>query len=477
MLVPTKWITLSIIVGVSLVNAIDAPTRSLLHDPEVPSFTNDKLGITIENLSSLHPHSSRRQLRNLVPPYQEFSSFDSIQFIDSKSRNSKNLPGTFGSFREPPTTTSSPQTAFIRTSSPSPFRRRSDEYDDSIGTYPASQIAFDLNYDFDYANEDNVTAATLLTTTTTTQETPAIRAVGSEQYKKFQNKIIPISFAPQQLHDDNESSQSDEHEKQQQQQQEEEEDVNDSDDADNESKHQRDSKQLDNDSDGDDDKKIRFPDDEESSNEDQPHAEALTARRSGIQFSENESEIRQQNYNPFIPQSYSEESLNFGDTISNLQRPFHNEEQLYGLDINENERLGGNRYYRPFIAPFRDDDVTKFGDAQGGPVTGFNNRQVRDSVVFFPRTQYESTASGSGYFEPESSRPPRHFFPSKVYTEYPDFVSSPSSPASAKYYQQPSPTYTWKSRQPRVVFPAATTSSTDFGPGTTYVGNDNVVFR
>jgi hypothetical protein len=475
MLVPTKWITLSIIVGVSLVNAIDAPTRSLLHDPEVPSFTNEKLGITIENLSSLHPHSSRRQLRNLIPPYQEFSSFDSIQFIDSKSRNSKNLPGTFGSFREPPTTTQPPQATFIRTSSPSPFRRRSDEYDDSIGTYPASQIAFDLNYDFDYANEDNVTATLLTTTTTTTTAaTPTIRAGGSEQYKKFQNKIIPISFAPQQLHYDNESSQSDEQQKQQEE--EKEEDVNDSDDGDNESK-QRNSKQLNGD---ESDKKIRFPDEKvnDEDQQQQPYAEALTARRSGIQFSENESEIRQQNYNPFIPQSYSEESLNFGDTISNLQRPYHNEEQLFGLDINENERLGGNRYYRPFIAPFRDEDVTKFGDAQGGPVTGFN-RPVRDSVVFFPRTQYESTASG-GYFEPESSRPPRHYFPSKVYTEYPDFVSAPSSSASqqtAKYYQQPSQSYTWKSRQPRVVFPAATTTSTDFGPGTTYVGNDNVVFR
>lgn len=472
MLVPTKWITLTIIVGVSLVNAIDAPTRSLI-DHEVPSFTNDKLGITIENLSSLVPHSSRRQLRNLIPPYQEFSSVDSIQFIDSKSRNSKNLPGTFGSFRETPTTQPS-----IRTSSPSPFRRRSDEYDDSIGTYPASQIAFDLNYDFDYANEDNVT-----------------RATGNEQYKTFQNKIIPISFAPQQFNDNSKNKRNDDDEEtlvdKQQLNHVRANSTNDEDigvDSGNEKPleiEQRDGKQLDDDGD-DADKKIRFPEEEERVSDSQkqqlPHAEALTARRSGIQFSENESEIRQQNYNPFIPLSYSEESLSFGDTISNLQRPYHNEDN--GSPIEINDRSGGNRYYRPFVAPYRDEEVTKFGDISGGPVTGFN-RPVRDSVIFFPRTQFESTATGA-FFEPESSRPPRHFFPQKMYTEYPDYVQSSSSSSSstsaaqqqtAKYYQQPaSPTYSWtKSRQPRVVFPAA--SPTDFGPGTTYVGNDNVVFR
>lgn len=455
MSVATKWIALTIIVGVSLVNATDAPTK-LLIDPEIPSFTNDKLGITIENLSTTHhQQSSRRQLRNLIPPYQEFSSLDSVQFIDSKSRNSKNLPSTFGSFREP-------STLLIRTSSPSPFRRRSDEYDDSIGTYPASQIAFDLNEDFDYANEDNATIALR-----------AAADVEQEQYKKFQNKIIPISFAPQVYANDDV-----------QQRQPKQDDDNNSDSAASDEKSleiERGGKLL-ADNDGDSaDKKIRFPEQNASDSENQPmpRAEALTARRSGIQFSENESQVRQHNFNPFVPLSYSEESLNFGDTISNLQRPYHSDDG----ELNENERVG-NRYYRPFVVPFRDEEVTKFGDANGGPVTGFN-RPIRDfssgssdSVVFFPRTQYESTGSAA-YFEPESSRPPRHFVPSKVYTEYPDYVQQSSASGqqqqTAKYYQAPA-TYSWKSRQPRVVFPAAATT-TDFGPGTTYVGNDNVVFR
>lgn len=470
MLVATKWIALTIIVGVSLVNATDAPTKSTtsLINPEIPSFTNDKLGITVENLSSTHhQQSSRRQLRNLIPPYQEFSSLDSVQFIDSKSRNSKNLPSTFGSFRKP-LASSSPH---IRTSSPSPFQlRRSDEYDDSIGTYPASQIAFDLNYDFDYANEDNATIALRSVTSTTTD------TAEREQYKKFQNKIIPISFEPQDYNNDEVQVQ----QEQRQSKQDEDVEENNSDSVSDEKplENERDSKQL-SDNDGDNaDKKIRFPEQNSSDSENQPmpRAEALTARRSGIRFSENESNVKQHNFNPFIPQSYSEESLNFGDAISNLQRPYHSDDG----EQNENERVG-NRYYRPFVAPFRDEEVTKFGDANGGPVTGFN-RPIRDysgsasdSMVFFPRTQYESTASGA-YFEPESSRPPRHFFPPKVFTEYPDYAPSSGQQQTAKFYQQPA-TYSWRSRQPRVVFPASTSTTTDFGPGTTYVGNDNVVFR
>jgi hypothetical protein len=398
-----KWMILTV-VGVTLasicINAIDSPTKTLF-DPEVQSFTNENLGITVENLNKV-PKSSRRHLRNLVPPYQEFSNIDRIQLIDIKSRNSKNLPSTFGTFRFDDVNT--------RSSSPSPFRRRSDEYDDSIGTYPASQIAYDLNYDFDYANEDNTT----------------LTRTGDNDYNTFHNKVIPISFAPNGVVKVSNKTLD-----------------NDTDNGKN-----RESKEL--------DENFNFS------------SEALTARRSGIQFAENESEVRHQNFNPFVPQSYSEESLNFGDAILNLQRPYHSDETDRSASENENDRSANtNRYYRPFIGPYRD-DVTKFGDVSG-PVTAFNRPAVRDftsdQVVFFPRNQYESTG-GASYYEPENSRIPRtHFFPPKVYTEYPT-----EFPASQKYYQQPS--YAVKVRQPRVVFPPP-----DFGPGTTYVGNDNVVFR
>ncbi|KAL7036278.1 hypothetical protein ACKWTF_008766 [Chironomus riparius] len=489
-----KFFTFITFIGVTIgahTEVALAQTKALIN-PEVPSFTNDKLGITIESLNSVNQlqqqlSSRRRQLRNLVPPYQEFSSRDEVQFIDSRTRNSRNLPGTFGSFRYNGNNLS------LKTSSPSPFRR-SDEYDDTIGTYPASQIAYDLNYDFDDDYGENVTLPT-----TTTLPPLAV----TDSYNRFRHKIIPISFKQENivLKDltDNESN-TEGHERHNATSStvkfEDEYDNADNNNTENDS-DERKGKKIDNNDDENSDK-IRFPDE---SKEQQPQSEALTARRSGIYFSENEGEINRhrrpqpQLFNPFVPLSYSEESLNFGDAISNLQRPYHSDEIDRGSTSsgieNENDRsANGNRYYLPFMAPapFRDDHVTKFGDTNG-PVTAFN-RQVRDytdQVVFYPRTQYESTASGSSQFYGEQDsqqRPSRaHFFPPKVYTEYPDYPlpqqQQQSGQINSKYYQQPAAavattaqTYNWKTRQPRVIFPAP-----DFGPGTTYVGNDNVVFR
>ncbi|CRK97952.1 CLUMA_CG011324, isoform A [Clunio marinus] len=425
MLGSNKWILFTIVGGILIsihIDAIESPTKALI-DPQVLSFTNKKLGVTIENLQVV-PKSSRRQLRNLVPPYQEFSNIDGIQFIDNRSRNSKNLPGTFGTFRF--------ENLNHRSSSPSPFRRRSDEYDDSIGTYPAAQLALDTNYDFDYMNEDNGSLALI---------------PSDNGYKKFQNKIIPLTLLQPTKLQNEESTEG---------QQQATVELNESNESEAEAKEsdERSSKQLE---EGSGVGQIRFPD---SSSTIAAHAEALTARRSGIHFAENESEIKPQNYNPFIPQSYSEESLNFGDAIPQFQRPFNNEDVVE----NENDRSAvGNRYYRPYIQPFRD-EVTKFGDING-PVTAFN-RPIRE-LLNFPRSQFEPT----GYFEQSTDnvRPPRHFFPPKVFTEYaPDYTP----PVSSKFYQ---PTYSWKTRQPRVVFPAG--DFTQGTAGTTYVGNENVVFR
>lgn len=430
MLGPNKWILFTIVGGILLsihIDAIDSPTKALI-SPEIQSFTNKKLGITIENLHNV-PKSSRRQLRNLVPPYQEFSNVDGVQFIDSRSRNSKKLPGTFGSFRFDSGVNLRPSS-----SPPSPFRRRSDEYDESIGTYPASaQLGDETNYDFDYSNEDNGTLALIHTSDNT--------------YNRFQNRIIPITFVQAEL-----AAAANNVVKTKRVQKVESEATSES-NAEAKESVERSNKQLD---------QVRFPD----KSIDGPRAEALTARRSGIQFAENESEIKPQNYNPFIPQSYSEESLNFGDAIPQFQRPFNNEDIVVE---NENDRAAvGNRYYRPYIQPYRD-EVTKFGDVNG-PITSFNRpvREYNDQTVSFPRTQFESTV---GYYEPDSPRPPRHFFPPKVYTEYAaDYAPTPQ--INSKYYQ---PTYSWKSRQPRVVFPPS--DFTQGTTGTTYVGNENVVFR
>lgn len=430
MLGPNKWILFTIVGGIVLsiqIDAIDSPTKALT-SPEVQSFTNKKLGITIENLQNV-PISSRRQLRNLVPPYQEFSNVDSIQYIDSRTRNSKNLPGTFGSFRF--------DGVNVRASSPSPFRRRSDEYDDSIGTYPAPQLADETSYDFDYGNEDNASLALIQTS--------------DNGYNRFQNKIIPITFA--QL-----SAKDVKYVKPESQQKADTESESNETNAEAKESAERSGKQLE-DRNGPD--QVRFP--EQSSSE--ASAEALTARRSGIQFAENESEIKPQNFNPFVPQAYSEESLGFGEAIPHFQRPFNSDDFVE----NENERSAvSNRYYRPYIQQQFRDEVTKFGDING-PITAFNRpaRDFSDQLVNFPRAQFDTT----GYYEPQidNSRPPRHFFPPKAYTEYAgDFGPQINS----KYYQ---PTYNWKTRQPRVVFPPA--DFTQGTTGTTYVGNENVVFR
>lgn len=471
MLGPNKWILFTIVGGVLLsihIHAIDAPAKSHIK-PEIQSFTNQKLGITVENLKrNTAAPSSRRQSRNLVPPYQEFSPLDRVQFIDSRTRNSRHLPGTFGSFRiEIPR---SPSHSLLSTAAG--IRRRSDEYDDTLGTFPAQQQqSYDINYDFDYANDDNATFGLL-----------------SSNYQQFQNKVIPISFsraAPTtegQLQPTTKSANiktnnnveaiKDESKSSAEASSSSSSSSSSASSATKESSDERSSRMLDeNESNAAADAasdNVRFPTDESL-----PQPEALTARRSGLRFEQNnESEHKQsppqlhQPYNPFIPQAYSEESLHFGDTIPHFQRPY-NDETLE--PSNENERISlGNRYYRPFIQPFRD-EVTKFGDVNG-PITAFN-RPVRDfidssaasTLVNFPRTSFDSTG---GYFE--SSRPPRHYFPAKAYTEYaPDY-------AAPKYLQ---PSYTWKqTRQPRVVFPPPN----DFAQGTvgtTYVGNDNIVFR
>jgi hypothetical protein len=465
MLGPNKWILFTIVGGVLLsihIHAIDAPAKSLIN-PEIQSYTNQKLGLTIENLKNV-PISSRRHSRNLVPPYQQFSKVDGVQFIDSRTRNSRNLPGTFGSFRiEIPRSPSLPSPIIAAAN----FKRRSDEYDDTIGTFPASQQSYDVNYDFD---DDNITTTFGLLPT---------------NYNQYQNKMIPISIV--QLTNvlpegQNESTQTTTTERNSAEEKDESKisEINSAEtlslsssssssssssavmkESDERSSRMHDKLESEDNSD-----KVRFP---ESNEELLPQPEALTAtaRRSGIRFEQNndnnnDMKQQQQTFNPFVPQSYSEESLNFGDTIPHFQRPYTEET----IESNENERVSiGNRYYRPFIQPFRD-DVTKFGD-HSGPITAFN-RPIRDfidtTMINFPRTQFESATGG--YFE-SPQRPPRHYFPSKVYTEYaPDF-------ASPKYLQ---PSYSWKSRQPRVVFPAPN----DFAQGTvgtTYVGNDNIVFR
>ena len=435
MLSSNKWIILTVVAGILLANAIDSPIKHLLHTDgtDKQAFSNDKLGITIENLNN-KPLSSR-QSRNLYPPYQEFGNIDVIQIIDRKSRNNKNLPSTFGSFRFA-------EGSIPITSSPQPFTktRRSDE---DIGTISTSRFSNDPSdslkpLDYDYAEDEEALNDnyTLIASSGT---------IPSEDFgsRKYEYKVIPLSLtvANKKQIDHQEAALSD---------------------------------------------IVKFPD--ETHDKDGKNEERLSARRSGIQFIETRQQTRLP-FNPFVPQSYSEENSNFGDAITSLQRPFNNEEEVSisrGLLENDNDRNNyGSRYFRDAykvnadeitsrptriefpsgfrINPIRD-EVTKFGDING-PVTAalrtvndFSEKQHIYSNNPFEQGYYGSTSS-------ENYRPARHYFPPKIYSEYSEFKTN------SKYYH---PQSTWKSRQPRVVFPQNEFPS---ATGSIYTNNDNVVFR
>lgn len=428
MLSSNKWIILTVVAGILLANAIDSPIKHLLNTDgtDKQAFSNDKLGITIENLNN-KPLSSR-QSRNLYPPYQEFGNIDVIQIIDRKSRNNKKLPSTFGSFRFAEGTipiTSSTQ-LFTKT-------RRSDE--DDIGTISTTRFSKDPSdslkpLDYDYADDEEA-----LHDNYTLIASSGI--ISSEDFgsRKYEHKVIPLSLTF----------------------------------ANKKPKEQQDTLSD------------KAPFSEETNARDGNSEERLSARRSGIQFSEHRQQTRHP-FNPFVPQSYSEESSNFGDAITSLQRPFNNEDDISisrGLFENDNDRNNyGSRYYRDenlnrptrieFPSGFRinpvRDEVTKFGDVNG-PVTAalrtvndFTDKQHIYSSNPFEQGYYGSTSS-------ENFRPARHYFPPKIYSEYGEFK------ANSKYYH---PQSTWKSRQPRVVFPQNEFPS---ATGSIYTNNDNVVFR
>lgn len=455
-----KWILFTIVGGIfSVVNAIETPAKQLIKSDNTDnkqSYTNDKLGVTIENLNPI----SSRQSRNLVPPYQEFTNTDVIQIIDKRTKNSKNLPSTFGQFRL--------QEFNFPKSTPAPFTkiRRSDE--DEIGTLPASRMPVDLYmdddkfYDYDYGEDEENDNYTLVASsgTVTSQAT----ALSDGSYRKFEYKVIPINLVVTNKRESKELSTVPKTE------------VAEVPTTSTEAQHEETSSDN-----------VKFPDDSASQEE-----EVTPGRRSGIHFPTDERrEQKNLPFNPFVPSSYSEDNPNFGEAITNLQRPYNEDEEVNKEPANENER-SAIRYYRDPFPPFAEaesinrpsrvefpssfrsnpfrEEVTKFGDING-PITA-SNRPIQDYTDIKPsvgRSPFEPT--GPGYFnnhQTDSFRPPRHYFPAKAYTEYGDF--SPQA-ASSKYYQPNS----WNNqRQPRVIFPPNQDTA---GTGSVYANNENVVFR
>lgn len=475
-----KWILLTIVGGILSVHTIETPSKQQIKSDSIDnsnkqSYTNDNLGLTIEHLNPL----SSRQSRNLVPPYQEFSTADVIQYVDKRSKNSKNLPIQFGQFRYQ-------DVVNVVTSSPAPFTktRRSDE--DEVGTVPASRMPVDFYldgsklYDYDYGGGqdedeeeiDDGNYTLIASSNVATTVPPSLTNNG------FQYKIIPINLIVTNKRDRNKQDLSSTTEASQKIESSEEEsgEVKDSEHSGSEVIEKRHAESRRN--------NIKFPDSAE---------DVTPGRRSGVHFpTDDRRHGKNLPFNPFVPPSYSEDSAVFGEGINNLQRPYNEDED----SVNDNDR-SSFRYYRdPFqssvysesesinrptriefptsfrLNPFKE-EVTKFGDING-PITAIQ-RPIQDFSESRNRSPFESTPTSFYTQQTDSFRPSRHYFPPKAYTEYGDYSLTQSN---SKYYQPPSSgSSSWKNpRQPRVIFPPSELPSAS-GTSSIYVNNENVVFR
>ncbi|XP_058063045.1 uncharacterized protein LOC131212961 [Anopheles bellator] len=452
MLGPTKWRLLTIVAGILLAHAIESPhsrpsNKLNARGPATRSFAGPELGgLRIEQLGPWRGAGTgqSRPVRNLLVPHQLFSQVDNIRYVDSRSTNSRNLPGTFGAFRF------DDQGGQQRR----PKMRRSDETVDGGQQEPAPEQGY---YD-GYSNASR------------------------PQPRQHRYKIIPISYfyqeeaapGPGELKPLGPSYPPKET-------------------ADDEPAHGS--------------AQPPAPGEEDSgySRSDTP---VIGARRSGIQFPgplkaaggftpQGYSEesltlgdnlgIFQQpvstadEYGP--PEAGPELGTFEGGSIGRGQtrtasdpdpdftrslyanRYFRDFGRPPAIDLRPAESLARpSRLLREPGGPFRDDQVTKFGDV-GGPITAI--QQPRPGPFGPDGGNFRAFEPPGGYYTDSPyqqqqqqqvvagapNRPP--YFPAKLYSE-----------PTQKIYQP-----LWKTRSPRVVFPQGDLS------GPSGFGVDNVVFR
>ncbi|XP_052864370.1 uncharacterized protein LOC128270980 [Anopheles cruzii] len=465
MLGPTKWRLLTIVAGILLAHAIESPHSRPSNKlnarpaPATRSFASPELGLRIEQLGPWRAAGTgqSRPVRNLLVPHQLFSQVDNIRYVDSRSANSRNLPGTFGAFRFDDAAADDGGQRQRR-----PKMRRSDETVDGGQAEPAGSPEQGY-YEFPNASRP--------------------------QSRQHRYKIIPISYfyqdeaapAPGELKPLGPSYPPKET-------------------ADDEPGHGSSQQPVTG------DESLGTSTGEGGySRSDTP---VIGARRSGIQFP---GPLKAAG--GFTPQGYSEESLTLGDNLGIFQQPVSTADE-YGVGPPDAGELGtfetgtigrgqtrtasdpdpdftrslyANRYFRDFGrppaidlrpaeslprpsrllrepgGPFRDDQVTKFGDV-GGPITaiqqprpgpfgpdGGNFRAFEPPGGYYTDSPYQQQQQvGAG----GANRPPP-YFPAKLYSE-----------PTQKIYQP-----LWKTRSPRVVFPQGDLS------GPSGFGVDNVVFR
>lgn len=446
MLGPTKWQLLTIVAGILLAQAIESPdysnslgssssSKSSSIDSQkqaTASFVNAQLGIQLEEFGlgggvsggveqdvATIPIVSRQSANNLLPPYQKFSIVDNIRYVDSKTRNSRGMPETFGSFRIVSKGENVSDVAYHN--------------DDNIDVRRRFDSSSEMPYNNNNQNNNNISS--------TLQHYNHYIPIANNRDKHINNNNVLPTTNPfiQQINDDIigqiQSESNNATATSQQQSHDELSDYNDY----NEPSARRSG--------------FRFPDDSRQSkfipqgySEDSPSfAETLGTQHRPF--------LDDQFLNPDALKDHNEPA----QLAELLGRTRYNPAVL-GTDDPLLAEASSNHQVR--ILPVIPGTAIPDSLAQESDI---NPAVQRQSIRAYPTIYYQS-----------DFRPSRHFFPPKIYTEANDFsqVIAAASGTKGKF-----PVSSWKSRTPRVIFPVPDGITSGTGIGSSPYSNDNIVFR
>lgn len=201
----------------------------------------------------------------------------------------------------------------------------------------------------------------------------------------------------------------------------------------------------------------------------------IAGRRLGIKFPSHSLKYE----NPFQPQEYREDNLHFAENLG-FQRPYSEELSTSSSSSQSYSSEYDNRFTRQISF---DSDVQSIPSSQHpiefpGPNTNTIPRQTsspttKSSTIFTDEVTKFGDINGPvtavqrpqrGIFFSEDFRNPRPFIPPKVFIDYSDYPGPPKS----RFYP-------FKSRTPRVVFPA--NDNFPSGPSSGGYVSDSVAFR
>uniref|UniRef100_A0A336MXA7 CSON002605 protein n=1 Tax=Culicoides sonorensis TaxID=179676 RepID=A0A336MXA7_CULSO len=475
----TKWRLLTIVAGILLAQAIESPnneySNSLIgsslsssnskisssidsqqqqQHQETASFVNAQLGLKLEEfgLSGADqdipavPVISRQSAKNLLPPYQKFSIVDNIRYVDSKTRNSRGMPETFGSFR----------IINNNKSIADDISNLNDNSDDLVQRRFDSSFSSSSEMPYQFNQNDNNNNNTL----NSLQHNYYIpnKTGNRDKNININNNMQLTTTNPfiQQINDDIIGQ------------------IQSESNYNNNNNHHNNNNRTSPLSSTTSTSTSQTTFNDESDLGDYDYVEP-SARRSGFRFP---SDARN---SKFVPQGYSEDNPGFAETLSNQHRPFLDEHLMNQDSLKDHnepaklaELLGRNRFNAAVLGT--DDPILAEASSNHqirilpgivpdslAQESDLNQNVQRQSIRTYPTIYYQ------GDF-----RPSRHYFPPKIYTEAQDF-SQVIAAASAK--SKFPPVSTWKSRTPRVIFPIPDGISSGAGIASSPYSNDNIVFR